>query len=211
MAPSPYLFDPRGPQRFLLRSSYDRSGLSHSYRVDRINLADQFSAPADVNEVLRTRYNEVPLVFHAKMRPVVIVSQPIKAWRDRGRHSDESFSVIPVYSFDGSGKSRSYSPEFIEQVKAYVFPQYFYLPESRDCAVGKGGLREGFLRLDLINPIAAHPNWLQPTRCGLSDVAMELLHDWLRVYHGEDLAYVNEILFIYREEAIDSLKRQDLL
>ena len=39
----------------------------------------------------------------------------------------------------------------------------------------------------------------------LSEDAQGLLRDWLRVYLGEDLKEVNDMLFDYRQEAIRQL------
>ena len=79
-----------------------------------------------------------------------------------------------------------------------MYWQLFYLPPS-----GNGRVREGFVRLDRIQ--AVHRELMGQMSVMLSEDVLGLLRDWVRVYLGEDLNTVNDILFAYRQEAVRQL------
>ena len=108
------------------------------------------------------------------------------------------FSAAPVYSFGGDETKLTYSQAFIEHVKAYEYWQLFYLPEYTPARI-----RDGFVRLDRIQ--AVHKNLLEHIPLMLSDVAQDLLLSWIRVYLGENLEDVNDLLADYRNQAIANI------
>ena len=57
--------------------------------------------------------------------------------------------------------------------------------------------------MDLIQ--AVHKDLLRQMPVMLSDDALWLLRSWVRVYMGEDLLTVNDLLFDYRKEALQQL------
>ena len=73
-----------------------------------------------------------------------------------------------------------------------------YLPPGAN-----GRIREGFVRLDRIQAIPSDLMRHMPVMLG-EDV-MGVLRDWVRVYLGEDLHTVNDLLFAYREDAVRQL------
>ena len=79
-----------------------------------------------------------------------------------------------------------------------MYWQLFYLP-----AGGNRRIRESFVRLDRIQ--AVRKELLRQITVMLKEDALGLLRDWLRVYLGEDLRTVNDLLFDYRQEAIRQL------
>ena len=106
--------------------------------------------------------------------------------------------VAPIYSFGGGDTKLSYSRSFIERVKAYEYWQFFYLP-----ALASARIREGFVSLDRIQ--AVHKRLLEHIPLILSDDVQDLLQSWTRVYLGENVEDVNDLLADYRKEAIANI------
>lgn len=194
-APSLFLFGERQP--YLLRSSYSEARSAYEYSVDRIRQGE-FNNPEAPNHTLGTRSDERSVIIGAKRRPVILISRAAAMWSDSRRRQDDSFLVAPVYSFGGDETRLTYSQTFIERVKGYEYWQLLYLP-----AHTRSRIRESFVRLDRIQAI--HKDLLEYMPLMLSDDAQHLLHSWIRVYLGEDLASVDDILFDYREQAIANL------
>ena len=201
-APSLFLLGERQP--YLVRSSYSETQGDYQYRIDPMLQSGEFDNPQEPNRTLGIRSDERAIIVGAKRRPVILISRSVEAWRDGSRRADDCYLVAPVYSFGGDDTRLSYSPEFIERVKGYVYWQLFYLPESAD-----GRVREGFVRLDRIQ--AVHKNLLEHMPRVLGDDVRDLLQSWIRVYLGEELDTVNDILFDYRERAIATLKADGLM
>ena len=194
-APSLFLFGER--QSYLLRSSYNEARSDYEYRIDSIRQGE-FDNPEIPNHTLGIRSDERAAVVGAKRRPVILISRAGTGRADSTRRHDDCFLVAPVYSFGSDETRLSYSQAFIERVKAYEYWHLFYLP-----AYNPARIREGFVRLDRIQ--AVHKNLLEHTPLMLSDDVQDLLQSWIRVYLGEELGDVDDILFIYREKAIAEL------
>ena len=194
-APSMFLLDNRN--RYRVRHIYsERTG--ERYELEPVDLRTEFDQPGEISHTLGTRSDERALVTGAKRRPVILLSRTASRWSDDRRRSDDCYLVAPVYSFGGDETRASYSPEFIERVKGYMYWQLFYLP-----AGANGRIREGFVRLDRIQAIQRDLMRHMPVM--LRENAMEVLRDWVRVYLGEDLQTVNDLLFEYREDAARQL------
>ena len=191
-APSLYLFDER--QSFLLESAYNPTLNNYQYQANPFR-RNEFDNPGAPDHTLRIRSDERAIVIAAKKRPVILISKLAATWTDSGRRQDDSFLIAPVYSFSGDETKQTYSPAFIERVKAYEYWQLFYLP-----AYTPARIREGFVRLDRIH--AVHKDLLEHHPLMLSDDAQDLLLSWLRVYLGENIEDVNDLLADYRQEAI---------
>ena len=193
--PSLYLFDER--QSFLLKSRYNQVINDYQYQVDPFRRSE-FDNDGEPDHTLGISSNERAIIVKAKKRPVIIISNTATMWTDSRRRQDDSFLVAPVYSFGGDETKLSYSQAFIERVKAYEYWQLFYLPEHTPARV-----RESFVRLDRIQ--AVHKNLLEHIPLMLSDVAQDLLLSWIRVYLGENLEDVNDLLADYRNQAIANI------
>ena len=200
---APILFLPGQSRLYVVRGAYSAKDLSYKYSVEPAR-SDEFDGLNEPIQPLGIRSNERPLVVGAKRRPVVLVSRQTARWSDLGRTQDESYLVAPIYSFGGDETKLSYSPAMVERVKAYVYWQLFYLPASRE-----GRVKEGFARLDRIQPV--HKDLLEQRPVMLSDDARTLLQSWIRVYFGEELDSVDDVLFDYREQAMADLKTKGLL
>ena len=200
-APALYLFGEQGRNPYVVRSAYNQSRRDYDYRVSPMQSAREFSAPQEPDPTLGTRSDERAVILRAKRRPVILISTPASPWSDSRRRHDDSFLVAPVYSFGGDETKLAYSPTFIERVKGYFYWQLFYLPGDRGA-----GIREGFVRLDRIQ--AMHQSLLEHMPVRLSDDAQPLLRNWIRVYLGETLSEVDDLLFDYREQAITQLTSQ---
>ena len=201
-APSLFLFGERQP--FLLRSSYSQVLGDYEYRIEQIRREGEFETPQEPNQTLGIRSDERAVILGAKRRPVVLISRPVIEWTDSRRRQDECYVVAPVYSFGGGETRLTYSQTFIERVKAYLYWQLFYLPASN-----RSRIREGFTRLDRLQVI--HKSMLEHMPVMLSDDTQSLLRSWVRVYFGEELDAVDDVLFDYREQAIENLKIQGLI
>lgn len=200
-APALYLFGEQGRNPYVVRSAYNQSNRDYSYQVSQMQSASEFRATQAPDHTLGTRSDERAVIIRAKRRPVVLISTPVSPWVDSRRRHDDSFLVAPVYSFGGDETKLAYSATFIERVKGYFYWQLFYLPGDRGA-----GIREGFVRLDRIQAI--HQSLLEHMPVRLGDDARPLLHNWIRVYLGETLSEVDDLLFEYREQALAQLSSQ---
>ena len=198
-APSLFLLD--NNRRQAVKSSYSE-GSGEQFRLDPVDLRTEFNQPGDIIHPLGIRTDERSLVIGAKRRPVIVLSQAAERWSDAQRRQDDCYLVAPVYTFSGDDTRVSYSPAFIDRVKGYVYWQFFYLP-PRGNTGGNGRIRESFVRLDRIQVV--HKDLLDHRPVRLSDQVMALLREWIRVYMGENLQDVNDILFDYREDATRQL------
>ena len=193
-APSLFLLDKR---QHVVRSTYTETS-GEQYGLEQTDLVTEFDQAGTISHALGVRSDERALVVGAKRRPVILLSKSPATWSDNRRRSDDCYLVAPVYSFSGDDTRASYTQEFIERVKGYMYWQLFYLP-----AGGNGRIRESFVRLDRIQ--AVRKELLRQITVILQEDALGLLRDWLRVYLGEDLRTVNDLLFDYRQEAIKQL------
>ena len=200
--PSLFLLDESNS--YLVRSTYNEALGDYEYRIERTSLREEFETRQEPDRTLRIRSDERALIVGSKRRPVILISRPVEGWRDSNRRSDDCFLVAPVYSFGGDETRVSYSQEFIERVKGYVYWQLFYLQASSD-----GRLREGFVRLDRIQ--AVHKNLLQQMPWVLEDDVQVLMRHWTQVYLGEELDAVDDLLYEYREAAITDLRAKGLM
>lgn len=194
-APSLFLFGEH--QQYLLRSDYIQSRSAYEYRVEPVRQSE-FDNPGTLNPVLGIRSDERAVIVRAKRRPVILISRVGTGRADSTRAQDDCFLVAPVYSFGGDETKQTYSPAFIERVKAYEYWHLFYLP-----AYNPAQIRESFVRLDRIQAI--HKNLLEHRPVMLSDVVQDLLQSWTRVYLGEELDAVDDMLSAYRQQAIAGL------
>ena len=194
-APSMFLLDNRN--RYRVRNTYSERG-GEGYQLEPADLTTEFDQHGEISHTLGIRSDERALVTGAKRRPVILLSRTASRWSDGSRRSDDCYLVAPVYSFGGDETRVSYSPEFIERVKGYMYWQLFYLPPGAN-----GRIREGFVRLDRIQ--AVHRGLMRHMPVMLGESVMGVLRDWVRVYLGEDLYTVNDLLFDYREDAIRQL------
>ena len=194
-APSMFLLD--NHRRYLVRNSYSESA-GESHTLEQTDLRTEFDQPREMSHTLGIRSDERALIVGAKRRPVILLSKAAATWSDGRRRNDDCYLVVPVYSFSRDETRESYSTAFIDRVKGYIYWQIFYLPP-----MANGRIREGFARLDRIQTV--HKELLRQIPVMLSEDALELLRDWIRVYLGEDLQIVNDMLFDYREEAIRQL------
>lgn len=200
-APALYLFGEPGRSQYVVRNEYSQPGRDPVYRVSPMQPSGEFSLPQDPDPTLGTRSDERAVIIRAKRRPVILISTPVSPWADSRRRHDDSFLVAPVYSFGGDETKLAYNPTFIERVKGYFYWQLFYLP-----GVPSVRIREGFVRLDRIQAI--HQSLLEHMPVRLSGDAQLLLHNWIRVYLGETLSEVDDLLYEYREQAITQLSSQ---
>ena len=201
-APSLFLFGERQP--FLVRSTYSRNFNDYEYRIEQMRQEGEFNTPLEPNQALGIRSDERAVIIGAKRRPVVLISRPISEWTDRGRRGDDCFLVAPVYSFGRDETRLAYSQSFIERVKAYLYWQLFYLPGNN-----RSQIREGFIRLDRLQVV--HKRMLEHMPVMLSDETQSIMRAWTRVYLGEELDAVDDVLFEYREQAITNLRDHGLI
>ena len=193
-APSFYLLEQRYER--LVRTNYDeRSGAT--YHLDKIDWSKDFDTDSTPDIELGVRYKDKLLVVRAKYRPVIIISSPISKFRNEDKRvTDECYLVAPVYSLGGDDEKTPYSPEFVDRLKAYAYPQFFYLPAG-------ARLKEGFVRFDRIQVF--RKDLLKQWPMLLKDGAGRILRDWLQVYQGAELEEVDNTLFMYRTEYMELL------
>ena len=189
-APSFHLLEAKYER--VVRSNYVESRRGYVYDLDRIDWSTEFEDELEPNIDLVTGPKDRSIVVPAKRRPVIIVSGPVSKFQGDGKRVvQECFLVAPLYSLEGNDKKMPFSPEFIARVKAYAYPQFFYLPAH-------GKISESFVRFDRIQVL--RKDLLESWSVRLTDRVGDFLRCWLRVYQGEDLQDVDDFLFQYRTE-----------
>ena len=181
----------------MLRSDYIQSRGVYEYRVEPIQQRE-FDSTGTPNHELGIHSGERAAIVRAKRRPVILISLVGTGRADSIRTQDECYLVAPVYSFSGDETRLSYSQAFIERVKAYEYWHLFYLPAHTPARI-----RESFIRLDRIQAI--HKGLLEQMPVMLSDDVQDLFQSWTRVFLGEELDAVDDMLSAYRQESIAGL------
>jgi hypothetical protein len=200
-APALFLFG-RKPVH-LLKGRYNRATGQWEYRIEQMSDVE-FQRPEEPIIPLGIESDQRATILGCKLRPVILLSSHPVKWKDGRRTHDDAYLVAPVYSFgDGDGK-QPYSPVFIERVKAFVYNTFFYLPRSTSPQ-----FTEGFVRFDRIQVI--HREQLRHMAAMLTDDALWLLQTWLWCFLGAELGKINNVLFDYREEAIQALRQAGAL
>lgn len=200
-APALYLFG-QNPVR-LVKGKYDGNSQKWQYHIEAI--ADkEFETPDEPVKPLGISSTERAAIVRCKLRPVILLSKHSDKWKDVKRAYDDAYLIAPVYTFEGDDTKASYSPAFIERVKAYVYNVFFYLPPSVSPHV-----KESFVRLDRLQVI--HRDQLRHKPLALSSDALWLLQSWISYFLGAPLDSVNDVLFDYREMAIGVLREAGML
>lgn len=141
-------------------------------------------------------HGEAFILGRAKLRrPVIIVAKEgseLFPGPDVARVAG-TVVCIPAYGAD------QLSVHQRERVRAYEFPNLFYLPQS-----SSPPFDEGYARLDHIQAIRI--NLLRPktTRTRLSDDALQALQEWILHFLTGRLPK-DSLLEIYRQEQLDDL------
>ncbi len=183
----------------VLEAQYDSAGMVQRYIVRHVR-QQQFRQRQGVNPVyeINQRSDEVSVIRRHKWRPAIVVSSPCDAWRAQPRQHDECFVVAPLYSFGARVEKQPYPQTFIDRVKAYAYNQLFYMPPD-----GRYGIQESFVRFDRLQVV--HERWLVPRSVVLDTDFLDALQSWLQAYLGGDLAALNDVLSLYREEKLSAL------
>jgi hypothetical protein len=189
----------------VLAPKYDAKTNNYSYNVTTCD-TNNFNLPQISIYPLKTKSDERVALVKCKMRPVVVLSQAVDCWKDKTRRSEDCFLVAPVYSFNGGTQGKvSYSLDFIERVKSYVYNTFFYLPESTSPFI-----REGFIRFDRIQVI--HKPWLEHKTVKLEAEVIDCLYAWLYCYlawgvvkRKDDLPPLCNLILEYRDAKMKTL------
>ena len=179
-APVLYLLGETGQKGVV--SQYDRSTGTDKLKFRALQPAD-FETEHEPIHLLDLRSTEQAVILRAKQRPVVVI----------GTSPPDEMLVAPVYSF------RSEDTRFCEEVKAYHYPQDFYLPPASVHRKFIGG----YIPLDRLQAVAKP--WVSRMPLRLSDSAYGLLRSWLRIYLGEPVEDVDPMLAEYRSDALTAL------
>lgn len=104
-------------------------------------------------------------------RPVIVVSAAAGAelTPNSGANLTKTYLCAPIYGCD------QFPKDLVERVRAYEFPNLFYLPECK-----KPRIDEGFIRLDHLQAI--DKTKLQNRRSCLTEEAMTFFDEWLGHY-----------------------------
>jgi len=200
-APALFLFGKKPVH--LVKGRYNRATEQLDYRIEQMT-DTEFQRPDEPIVPLGIQSDQRAAIVGCKLRPVILLSQHPEKWKDGRRSYDDAYLVAPVYSFRGDNGKESYSPVFIERVKAFVYNTFFYLPSS-----ASPQFLEGFVRFDRLQVI--HREQLRHMAAMLTDDALWLLQTWLWCFLGAELDKVNDVLFDYRESAIEALRQAGAL
>lgn len=187
----------------ILSAKYDPRSNTYSYGVEMAG-AEAFKEDRVPVYPMQLKSDERVALVKCKMRPVILLSRAADSWKDKQRRSDECFIVVPLYTFEGTGEKVSYSPTFIERVKAYAYNTFFYLPPSSSPMV-----KESFVRFDRIQVV--HKSWLEHRPVKLTPEALECLQAWLYCYLVWDpsaaaaVSKMCDLVLEYREEKLKVL------
>jgi len=187
----------------LVKGKYDKAVGRYRYRIEKMS-DSEFERPEEPLVPLRLESDQRAAIVASKLRPVILLSEHPRKWKDGRRVYDDAYLIAPVYSFRGGDGKEDYSSAFVERVKGFVYNTFFYLPQS----VSPRFL-EGFARFDRMQII--HQDQLRHMPIMLTEDALWLLRSWLWCFLGAGLDRVNDVLYDYREEAIRVLKEAGLL
>lgn len=134
------------------------------------------------HHALGLRKNEENLVVTYKRRRVVILSKALDpaVTKEIGAYKkalriEDAFLCAPIYTLRDEGGSPKFTPAFIENVRAFRYPNVFHLP-----ADSSFGQREACVRFDRIQMVAKEN--LDHLRAWLTADATYLLDLWLEYY-----------------------------
>ena len=145
---------------------------------------------------------EVRIVSRAKKRPVLIISEggePVAKSLILGKPKRQTALTILVAPFAGGDQDATragYSPEFLEHARCCEYPQFIYdkLPLGR--------VNESVLRLDHLQPIGKHHDSIEITDYCLSEVAMDIVDEYV-TWIITGMLPANGIINDVRKEFID--------
>lgn len=178
----------------------------YGLRINRVTAADEVD---DVDIIGRTQdlYNHPPVrrlrlgndealvvTKSKKNRPVLVLAQPGgNPLPGPDTVADaHTWLCAPIYG------GTQFSQNMRRSIRAYKYPNLFYLPE---CA--SPSFREGFVRFDHLQAIPEqHLTRRMPAR--LSEDAIEALHEWLFFYLTQRLPS-NSVIAEYRQEKLAEL------
>ncbi|MDE2993870.1 MAG: hypothetical protein OXU67_08320 [Chloroflexota bacterium] len=183
----------------VLETQYDSAKMVRSYSIRHVGpqYLRQRQGIYPVYEIGQ-RSDEVVIVRRHKWRPAIVVSSPCDVWQAHPRQHDECFVVAPLYSFGARVEKQPYPQTFIDRVKAYAYNQLFYMPPDT-----RYGIQESFVRFDRLQVV--HQRWLVPRNVVLDADFLDTLQSWLQAYLGGDLAALNDVLSLYRQEKLSAL------
>lgn len=118
------------------------------------------------------RHDEEFVVARSKLRPVILFSSPLEAWRLlRGTRPEETFVCLPTYGLD------EYDEQFRLAVQAFKYASLFYLPQDN-----RFGRKEAFLRFDRLQVVPKQQLVRLDPHHRLTDDALYLLQEWVAYY-----------------------------
>jgi len=146
------------------------------------------------------------LAYRAKKRPALIISSGGDEISDSLRRGQPMWQttptilVIPYYGVALNGKRAGFPEEFVQRVKKAEYPNFHWdrLPILGEQEKGS------ICRLDHILPLGRHHDSVEFTEYCLSELAMEIMSQWLRwlveeVLPQGNLQYLREGLMKIQE------------
>lgn len=150
-----------------------------NYRIEQYSP----SHPADTSRLpvaaLVQPRGELNLVFRAKRRPAIVLSQG-GAEIPRGQRTGEArwqtnrtILVAPFYGADADGTRGGWHADLVSRIEKCEYPQYVLdsLPLR--------GSTASVLRLDHLQPVGDHQDAVEPTGFMLAPEALGLVGQWL--------------------------------
>ncbi len=142
---------------------------------------------------------EVWSAYRAKKRPCLIIGAAFphvdqSLTRGMAGHSTApTVLATPYYGATRDGQRGGYNQAFVERIRHCDYPQFLWdqLPIS--------GAEESILRLDHLQPIGNHHNAYQLSEYRLSDDALEVVDELLRLLIWGQIPE-DSLIAMYREE-----------
>lgn len=136
---------------------------------------------------------EVWAANKAKARPCIVINKPhevVKKSLTKGMPNSSTASAVliaPYYGADKKGRA-GYNPELIERIRHCMYPQFMW-----DKLPLNSKVEESILRLDQIQPIGKHYQSYQLTGYKLSDTALAIFDDLIRLSIWGELSEDSDI------------------
>ncbi len=174
-----------------------REHSSANFRMSQLNMRGDKPAPPNPPVAgLPLHSGEQYWVAKAKKRPAIVVAGPGDALTEKfrkqlkGWRGQETYLLAPAFGVDQSGTRGGYPSEFVDRVRACMYPQFLYerFPDSKTV--------ESIVRLDQMFPLAQHHQTFEHSGWQLSEDALDVLGQWVAWFATGQLPEDSELHMI---------------
>lgn len=179
--------------------SNPRDHTTADFELDNFHIGKQRPKVAGLPVAALPQFpNERRLVFRAKRRPVIVVSDFARYPSKRGGSAAwivaPSVLVAPCFGVDQAGTRGGWPPHLVETIRHCQLPQYMWerlpIPNGTD---------ESIIRFDQIHPLRCNTDSFVYAGYHLTETALGVLDDWVLWYRTGTLDEDGALLLAHRD------------